>query len=121
MRGVMSLTRILAVVFAAAIGCGPSSRTTPFCAEWAGLSDEVRRTRVYALADDYLATLSKPEVADSVRQCVRERTDGFLRDRGQYYVCKSGDDFTAGKILGQAQSTSVAICLHELRSGQPTR
>ncbi len=98
------------------LSCGPASHAVRFCAEWAKLGDEARRARVYAFADDYLTTHPSRALADSLRECVRERTDEFLKDGVRYYICDSGDDFTAGKILGQAQGTGVAICLQQLRS-----
>jgi hypothetical protein len=76
---------------------------------------------VYALADDYLTTHPSRTLADSLRECVRERTDDFLKDGARYYICDSSDDFTAGKILGQAQGTGVAICLQQLRTASSAR
>jgi hypothetical protein len=98
------------------LSCGPGSDAPPFCEAWTGLDDDARRARVYALADDYLATHPSRAVADFMRTCVRERTDDFLKTGGRYYICDGGDDFTAGKILGQAQGTGWALCLRQLRT-----
>ena len=98
------------------LSCGPANHAVQFCAEWARLGNEARQARVYAFADDYLTTHPSRALADSLRPCVRERTNEFLKDGARYYICDSGDDFTAGKILGQAQGTGVAICLQRLRS-----
>jgi len=98
------------------LSCGPATHGVRFCAEWASFNDEARRAQVYALADGYLTTHPSRALADSVRGCVRERTDDFLKDGARYYICDSGDDFTAGKILGQAQGTSLAICFQQLRT-----
>ena len=103
------------------VGCARAGPAAHFCGEWASLTNEARRARVVSFADDYLTTEPSRALADSLRACVRERADGFLKDRDRYYVCDSGDDFTAGKILGQAQGTSVAICLQQLRTGNVGR
>jgi hypothetical protein len=103
------------------LGCGPASHAVRFCAEWSSLTNETRQARVYALADDFLTTHPSRALADSLRECVRERTDGFLKNGERYYLCDSGDDFTAGKILGQAQGTGLAICLQQLRTARSAR
>ena len=101
--------------FIAALSCSPTNHVQ-FCKEWAHLTNDTRRARIYAFADDYLTTHPNRALADSLRACVRERTDAFVRDGVGYYICDSNDDFTAGKILGQAQGTSLAICLQQLRT-----
>jgi hypothetical protein len=109
-------TKAMQAVLIVGLSCGPASHAVHFCAEWASLNDQARRARVYAMADDYLATHPSRALADSLRGCVRERTDDFLKDATRYYICDSGDDFTAGKILGQAQGTGLALCLQQLRT-----
>ena len=105
---------MLAVILAG-LSCAPGRKAVPFCETWARLDEGARRARVYALADDYLTTHPNPALADSLRACVRERVDDFVKHNSRYYICDSGDDFIAGKILGQAQGTGLALCLRQLR------
>jgi hypothetical protein len=107
----------LAVVLAG-LGFPPAGGTGPFCKTWARLDDEARRARVYALADDFLTTHPDRALADSLRTCMRERTDELVKKEGGYYLCDNGDDFTAGKIIGQVQGTGLALCLRQLRTGR---
>jgi hypothetical protein len=100
---------ILLVVFVM-VGCNSTNNSANFCQRWSKLDEDTRRQIVYDSAMDFAKTGNNDA---ALIRCVQEKTDEFVKRDGAYYLCESKDDFFAGRILGQAEATSYALCLQE--------
>lgn len=104
------------IVLMTTLGCNvlSNANNSSFCTNWAKLDDDGRKKLVYEYAEAFANTLDRPP-GQQLITCMQEKTDGFVKDKGSYYLCNSGEDFSAGRILGQAEATSLSICLQEIR------
>lgn len=109
------LIAILTVIMVT-IGCNTLSNTNSasFCTNWAKLDDAGRKKLIYDSAESYANTMGRPPGQELIT-CMQEKTDAFVKEKGSYYVCDSGKDFSAGRIIGQAEATSLSLCLQEIR------
>ena len=82
-----------------------------FCKFWAEQTTKNKAFYVQYRADSYAKT--SPSYSKKLSSCMTKETYKLIRNNNAYYLCDSGNNFTAGVILGQALNTSHILCVEK--------
>jgi len=113
---------VLAIIIVLTFGGYGRAESDPsdFCARWEAWDNSKRESFIMQRSDNYART-GGAAYTKELGRCVGQETLGLIRKDARYYLCDFRNNFSAGVILGQAQTTAVIICLRRINPDDKRR